>query len=162
MIKNLTFIIIFCFLFPYSVIAQRTFFPVITDENILFSAQMCYVESMFSDADCIAELHIIRKRSTKIGFIPMIYKYSALDANNPRAREARTYIWGDIENKPKEWNKSWAKLRNLVVRVLSGSVSDTCHGAIHWGSVTDKQKQYQVPIRCSEKVHNIYYKVSKS
>lgn len=61
--------------------------------------------------------------------------YSALDADNERAAEVRTYGWGNVEGKGKRWNAQWAKLRALVAEFDRGEVDDPCPTARHWGGL---------------------------
>lgn len=63
----------------------------------------------------------------------MLLRYSALDANTPRAAEVRAYPWGNHPGKSESWNRRWQRLRDHATRIVAGEVADPC-GADHFGA----------------------------
>jgi hypothetical protein len=127
--------------------------------HAIWAARACYLEASFREADCIALLHVARKRAERVSrpWFEVLREYSAIDANNPRAREVRDYPWGDIPGKPAKFNARWEKLRNLVVEVASGQRTDPCPRAEHWGGKMDKPQGRMVPARCAVSTANTFY-----
>ena len=62
-----------------------------------------------------------QKRAQRVDrpWLDVLNDYSALHAKNDRAREVRTFPWGDIPGKPAAFNRRWERLRALVVEVRS-------------------------------------------
>jgi hypothetical protein len=127
--------------------------------HAIWAARTCYLEASFREADCIALLYVARKRAERVSrpWFDVLREYSAIDANNPRAREVRDYPWGDIPGKPARFNARWEKLRNLVVEVASGQRVDPCPRAEHWGGKMDKPQGRMVPARCAVSTANTFY-----
>lgn len=95
-------------------------------DDLVWAARACYLEASFRKHDCLAILHVAKKRADRVGrfWVDVLTQYSALGANNPRAREVREYPWSDIEGKPAAFNRRWRLLRALVVEFASGQHTD--------------------------------------
>jgi hypothetical protein len=127
--------------------------------HAVWAARACYLEASFREADCIALLYVARKRAERVSrpWFAVLRDYSAIDADNPRAREVREYPWGDIPGKPAAFNARWERLRQLVVEVASGQRQDPCPRAEHWGGKMDKPQGRMVPARCAVSTANTFY-----
>ncbi len=90
----------------------------------------------------------------------MLRQYSAIDADNPRAREVSAWPWGDISGKSERFNERWAELRELVTEVLRGARDDPCPRAVHWGGAMDAPKGKMVPAKCASATANTFYAVT--
>lgn len=129
----------------------------------LTAARVCYLEASFRETDCVALLWVASKRAKQAGceLEEMLLAYSAIDANTARAREVRTYGWGDVPGMPARWNARWLKLRELVTDVLAGEYKDPCPRAMHWGGKMDSAKPGMVPARCAAATANTFYAVRR-
>ena len=129
--------------------------------HLVWAARACYLEATFREADCIALLWVARKRAERSQreWIELLSDYSAIHANNPRAKEIRDYPWGDVAGKTRTWNRQWQRLRQLVVEVASGQHRDPCPRAQHWGGSMDNPHGRMVPARCSAITVNTFYAV---
>lgn len=95
-------------------------------------AQVCYVEATWRTDDCAAIVHVLVKRAERAGvpLADMAVRYSAIDADTPRARQVRTFPAG-LE--PRQLAK-WQRLEATAQGVLDGKVPNPCPRASHWGS----------------------------
>jgi hypothetical protein len=134
-----------------------------TAEAQLWAARACYVESSWRAADCIAILWVARKRATRAQrpWLDMLQDYSAVKANTPRAREARTFPWGDVPHMSRSFNRQWLKLRKLVVEFAEGRHVDPCPRAQHWGGTMDLAQGRMVPARCAVATANTFYALQR-
>jgi hypothetical protein len=135
----------------------------------LTAARACWVEAGFSRSDCAALLWVARTRAARVhrGWLPVLYRYSAIHGSGKRAQEARRFWWYDVPGKSPAFNEQWSELRDYVSRVLAGVVDTPCHGASHWGSrryPTDvrrarralKRGEWRV-VECEQKTSNAFY-----
>lgn len=129
--------------------------------HLIWAARACYIEATFRAADCVALLWVARKRAERSDreWLDLLSEYSAIHANNPRAKEVRAFPWGDVTGKSKVWNKQWKRLRDLVVEFASGQQPDPCPRAQHWGGSMDAPHGRMVPARCSAVTVNTFYAV---
>lgn len=129
--------------------------------QLIWAARACYVEATFRESDCVALLWVARKRAEHSGreWLDMLADYSAVHADNPRAREVRGYPWGDVAGKSAVWNRQWQHLREVVVEFASGQRPDPCPRARHWGGSMDSPRGRMVPARCSKATVNTFYAV---
>jgi hypothetical protein len=129
--------------------------------HLIWAARACYVEATFRETDCLALLWVARKRAERAQneWLDMLSAYSAVHANNPRAKEVRAFPWGDVPGKSKVWNRRWQRLRELVVEFASGQHADPCPRAQHWGGTMDHPQGRMIPARCSAVTVNTFYAV---
>jgi hypothetical protein len=134
------------------------------ESGMVWAARACYLEATWRESDCIALLYVVRKRAARVDrdWLDVLRDYSALFANNPRAKEVRAYPWGDVPGKSATWNRRWEQLRNLVVEVASGQHEDPCPRAEHWGGKMDKPRGRMVKARCAASTANTFYAVTKA
>lgn len=97
---------------------------------------MAYLEGGFSLTDAAATVYVIKARARRAGwsFERMAWKYSALDADNDRARFARELPNGDLEEWGRAENRRWAAVRRVAALALAGRVRNPAPGATHWGA----------------------------
>jgi hypothetical protein len=131
------------------------------DDHLIWAARVCYLEASWRESDCIALLWVARKRAERVDrpWLDVLNDYSALRAKNDRAREVRTYPWGDIPGKSATFNRRWQRLRALVVEVASGQHKDPCPRAEHWGGKMDQPRGNMVKARCAASMANTFYAV---
>lgn len=129
--------------------------------DLIWAARACYIEATFKETDCVALLWVAQKRADRVSrpWLDVLRDYSAVNAKNDRAREVRTYPWGDVEGKPTAWNQRWKRLRQLVVEFASGQHEDPCPRAEHWGGSMDKPKGRMIRARCAASTVNTFYAV---
>ena len=129
--------------------------------HLIWAARACYIEATFREADCVALLWVAKKRAERSEreWLELLSAYSAVHANNPRAKEVRAFPWGDVTGKSSVWNRQWKRLRELVVEVASGQHRDPCPRAQHWGGSMDSPHGRMVPARCSAVTVNTFYAV---
>ena len=72
--------------------------PIEEDPHLIWAARACYLEATWRESDCIALLWVAQKRAQRVSrpWIDVLRDYSAIEANNERAREVREFPWGDI------------------------------------------------------------------
>ena len=100
--------------------------------------------------------------AARAGLMAMLERYSAIGANNPRAREVRTYPWGDVPGKSARFNERWAELHELVTEVLAGEHKDPCPRALHWGGPgIDEPRGRMVPAKCAAPTANTFYALGR-
>lgn len=128
-------------------------------DDALWAARACYVEAGFGRADCVAILHVARKRAERVqgNWLDVLRRYSAVDARNARARAVRRWPWGDVPGKGEAFNALWAQLRELVTETLAGEHEDPCPRAIGWGGPMDPVRAGQRPVRCKVRTRNWFY-----
>lgn len=99
-------------------------------------AQVCWLESSFAIDDCTGIVHVLQRRARRSQMpIPeMVFRYSSIRSDQPRARFARSLPDGDEPSWPSSWNRRWAELRARVADTLAGRVPDPCPHATHWGA----------------------------
>ena len=131
--------------------------------QLIWAARTCYLEASFRESDCVALLFVAQKRASRVNrpWLDVLRAYSAINANNPRAKEVREYPWGDIPGKPDPFNARWLRLRELVSEVADGRHTDPCPRAEHWGGSMDHARGRMVPARCAASTANIFYAVKK-
>jgi hypothetical protein len=102
----------------------------------LLAARVCFVEAETSLADCAAITYVLRARAHRSGwsFERMAWAYSALGADNDRARFARELPGGDIEEWSPQQNAEWAQVRRVALLALEGRVRNPAPHATHWGA----------------------------
>ena len=146
---------------PSSALADAA--PSRSDEHLIWAARACYLEATWREPDCIALLYVVRKRADRHDrdWLDVLRDYSALSANNARAKEVRAFPWGDVPGKPEGFNRRWQRLRELVVEVASGQHEDPCPRAEHWGGKMDKPRGKMVKARCAATMANTFYAVRK-
>jgi len=129
--------------------------------HLIWAARACYIEATFRESDCVALLWVARKRAERSEreWLELLSDYSAVHADNPRAKEVREFPWGDVAGKSTTWNRGWKRLRELVVEVASGQHADPCPRAQHWGGSMDNPHGRMVPARCSIVTANTFYAV---
>lgn len=132
-------------------------------------ARACYLEASFSFADCRAIVGVLRTRARRahVDVATMAWRYSALDADNDRARFARELPAGDLEDWNAGTNRLWAQLRQLAARALAGRAPTPCAGATHWGGPALERDAIRAAravragrwrrVTCSEPVANAFY-----
>jgi hypothetical protein len=147
----------------HSVVMPETMGGPATSMHVLQIAQTCFVEAGFRHADCTAIVFVVLRRAARARstFTEMLWAYSALDADTARAAEVRAYPWGNVPGKLDGWNRHWAKLRAHVTRIAAGEVRDPCPGASHWGGRMDRPRGRMVPVRCSSRTENRFYRVMR-
>lgn len=133
------------------------------EDHLVWAARACYLEATWRESDCIALLYVVQKRAERVErpWLDVLRDYSALFASNPRAKEVRTYPWGDVPEKSEGWNRRWQRLRELVVEFASGQHEDPCPRAEHWGGKMDKPRGRMVKARCAASTANTFYAVTK-
>ena len=109
--------------------------PPVRGVSSLLAARVCFVEAETSLSDCAAITYVLRARARRSGwtFERMAHAYSALDADNDRARFARELPAGDVEEWSAATNAKWAAVRRIAARALAGHAANPCVGARHWG-----------------------------
>jgi hypothetical protein len=129
--------------------------------HLIWAARACYIEATFRESDCVALLWVARKRAERSQreWLAMLSDYSAVHADNPRAKEVRAFPWGDVAGKTTRFNRNWKRLRELVIEVASGQHADPCPRAQHWGGSMDDPHGRMVPARCSIVTANTFYAV---
>lgn len=135
--------------------------PIEEDPHLIWAARACYLEATWRESDCIALLWVAQKRAQRVSrpWIDVLRDYSAIEANNERAREVREFPWGDIPGKAAAFNQRWQRLRELVVEVASGQHKDPCPRAEHWGGSMDHPKGRMIRARCAATTVNTFYAV---
>jgi hypothetical protein len=131
------------------------------NDHLIWAARVCYLEATWREADCIALLFVAQKRAERVDrpWLDVLNDYSALHAKNDRAREVRSFPWGDIPGKPAAFNRRWERLRALVVEVASGQHKDPCPRAEHWGGKMDQPRGNMIKARCAASTANTFYAV---
>lgn len=138
--------------------AQEAPFPEPSQAVILWSARSCYAEALWSEADCSALLHVIRKRSAKSGwpFLKMLRAYSVKNWMKS-ALSAHTLRLGSNSDRDPSWNKRWEHLVAYVVDVLQDRVADPCPRADHWAAAWYEPKSPMRKVRCLLKTDNQFW-----
>jgi hypothetical protein len=131
--------------------------------QLIWAARACYLEASFRESDCIALLYVVQKRANRVNrsWVDVLRAYSAINANNARAKEVREYPWADIPGKPEPFNERWLRLRELVSEFADGQHADPCPRAEHWGGSMDHARGRMVPARCAASMANTFYAVKK-
>lgn len=124
---------------------------------------MCWVESEWLKADCTAEIFVLQKRADfgDGDLERMMHRYSALDADTPRARQARRFPDGDVPGRGERWNAQWVELREHARAVLAGGVPDPCIEATDWNGRNMPHGPQHIRVQCSEPMANLYYRVKR-
>lgn len=136
--------------------------PAPTSAPFLSAARVCYAEAEFRQADCIAILHVARKRAERTGrsWQAELWRYSSLRrSHGPRARWVRHLPDGDVRGKGAAWNTRWRDLRGLIARFDAGLLEDPCPNAFGWGGPMDSRRPGQVRVRCAVKMANWFYRL---
>lgn len=96
------------------------------------------MEAGFSLPDCAAIAYVLRARARTAGctVAEMAMRYTALKAQNDRARFARELPRGDVEEWNRATNRLWADVRRTAALALRGRIANPTPGARHWGSRT--------------------------
>jgi hypothetical protein len=103
---------------------------------VMLLAQVCWLESSFAFDDCTGIVHVLQRRArrSKMSLPEMVFRYSSIRGDQPRARFARSLPDGDEPSWTDALNRRWAKLRQHVADTLGGRVPDPCPHATHWGA----------------------------
>jgi hypothetical protein len=135
----------------------------IDSTQLIWAARACYLEASFRESDCVALLYVAQKRANRVNrsWLDVVRSYSAIGANNPRAKEVSEYPWGDIPGKPEPFNERWLRLRELVSEFADGQHADPCPRAEHWGGSMDHPHGRMVPARCAAATANTFYALKK-
>jgi hypothetical protein len=138
--------------------AQERSWPEANHDTILWSARSCYAEALWSEADCSALLHVIRKRATKAGwpFLKMLKAYSVTNWMKS-ALAAHKLRLGANQDKDQAWNKKWQQLVTYVVDVLQDRVNDPCPKADHWAAAWYSPKSPMRKVRCMVPTDNQFW-----
>lgn len=142
--------------------AAQEEFPEASQAVVLWSARSCYAEATFSEADCSALLHVIRKRSAKFGwsFLKMLKAYSVKNwIQSGHGQQANRLRLGVNTGKgfDKTWNESWRKLVMHVVDVINGRVQDPCPVADHWAALHYAPKSPMRRVQCESPTANQFW-----
>jgi hypothetical protein len=131
------------------------------NDHLIWAARVCYLEATWRESDCIALLYVAQKRAARVGrpWLDVLSDYSTVHASNERAREARSFPWGEVPGKPASFNRRWERLRALVVEFASGQHRDPCPRAEHWGGKMDRPRGNMVKARCAASTANTFYAV---
>jgi len=131
-----------------------------TENRLLVVAQVCFLESGWSEADCAAEVDVARVRAKRVGgsWLTVLRQYSALDKGSARSKKVRLYPWGDVPGMTPKWQARWRTLRELVVRIDAGEVPTPCHGAEDWGGTMDVPRARMIAVKCTSKTANTFYR----
>jgi hypothetical protein len=143
--------------------AQESEFPAPTLSVILWSARSCYAEATWSQADCTALLHVIRKRALTAGwsFIRMLKAYSVKNwVQSEHGQQALALELGTNKGQSASWNSSWQKLVMHVVDVLRGRTSDPCPTANHWAAKYYQPKSPMRRVACEVETANAFWVAS--
>ena len=132
-------------------------FPEPSADVVLLSAQACYVEATWSLDDCAALLHVIRKRSSKLGFVEMLKRYSVANWTSKTVKEIKSASFVSNPDKPKPWNDSWFSLLEHVRNIFSGKISDPCPRAKHWAAPTFEPRSPMTRVFCSVNTKNFFW-----
>ena len=134
-------------------------FPEATQATILWSARSCYAEATWSETDCAALLHVIRKRAARFKwpFLKMLRAYSVKNWINGHGKQAGQLKLGVNTGLDKAWNESWHKLVLHVVDVLNGRVQDPCPVADHWAAMTYAPRSPMRRVRCELPTANQFW-----
>ena len=148
-------------IFASPALAEDTF-PEASHAVILWSARSCYAEATFSEADCAALLHVIRKRAAKFNwpFLKMLKAYSVKNwITSGHGKEANRLRLGVNSGKGLDasWNTNWRKLVMHVVDVLNGRVQDPCPVADHWAAAHYSPKSPMRRVRCEVPTSNQFW-----
>jgi len=139
----------------------------------LDAARACFVEGGWSATECDAVLGVIRRRATVFSqpFALVLWSYSAIKGDSPRARLARSLPASDDLRFSQRENLAWAELRAAAVDFLAGLRSSPCPTAMHYGAPNldgDVMRAARAVLegrwqiaRCRVATRNIYYAISR-
>lgn len=161
MIRVFSFGVVFMIVsFCVPAAAQESEFPVPTLSVVLWSARSCYAEATWSEADCSALLHVIRKRSSKAGwsFIKMLQAYSVKNwIQSGHGKEALALQLGNNRGRSLTWNLRWEKLVMHVVDVLRERTTDPCPTANHWAAKYYRPRSPMRRVSCDVETANAFW-----
>lgn len=139
-------------------LAQDAPFPEASQDVILWSARSCYAEALWSEADCSALLHVIRKRSAKSRwpFLKMLKAYSVKNWMTT-SLVAHKLRLGVNRDQDRSWNRHWEQLVTYVVDVLEDRVTDPCPRADHWAAKYYRPKSPMRRVSCEQATDNQFW-----
>lgn len=135
-------------------------------------AQACFVEGGWSVPDCATIVHIIKRRAAGSSLEAVLWSYSALKANTPRAVLARDLPDGDFDSWSASENRAWSTIRAAATEALAGRLRSACPGASHWGA-PDIERDVANALRaisagrwrvakCRQNTRNVFYAITSS
>jgi hypothetical protein len=140
--------------------AQESF-PEATQATVLWSARSCYAEATWSEIDCAALLHVIRKRAARFKwpFLKMLRAYSVKNWVHGHGKQATELRLGVNNGRglDKTWNERWFQLVSHVVDVLNGRVQDPCPSADHWAAANYSPKSPMRRVKCELPTANQFW-----
>jgi len=140
--------------------AQAGPFPVASNRVVLWSARSCYAEASWSQDDCTALMHVIRKRSTRFHwpFIKMLKAYSVKNwAKSGRGSAVLGFQLGFNKGKSRAWNARWRRHVGHVVDVLNHRAEDPCPIADHWAAKDYRPKSPMRRVVCDVETANAFW-----
>ncbi len=105
----------------------------------LVLARACWGEEGFNVAGCAAVVYVLRARARRVGVdvATMAQRYSsALRGGSARQLLAQRLPAGDEPSWPAEWNRRWARVREVAAGALAGHIANPCPRAAHFGGMT--------------------------
>lgn len=153
-------VIVGCMACSRPVAAREAPFPAATDRVIIWSTRSCYAEATWSEPDCTALMHVIRKRSARARwpFVRMLKAYSVANwAKSQHGKSALGLRLGFNEHHSRGWNRRWRHLVRHVVDVLNYRAEDPCPNADHWAAKYYQPKSPMLPVTCDVETLNAFW-----